>query len=251
MEFSEETSFTESYSPVLEGGINISYGHQDRQRRERYRAQIRKPMTAAVGTIEYMAPELLEHIYFPSAENGGGAPEIKSDHKSNTSLYGYEVDVFAFSIILWEIATRRYPYVSVRRTLDIQQMVLAGLRLRLPAGCRLPVRYTQLMNRCWQESPRKRPSFVEVAQLLQDIWFNDCEALDEEDGTAVKPSEGRGGFVNGNFNDISSSYRYTFGTDRSSAPAEDLIRSSWSDDALTDSLLRKDYSNGKGLEAAE
>mmetsp|Transcript_15576 Transcript_15576/g.21846 ORF Transcript_15576/g.21846 Transcript_15576/m.21846 type:complete len:207 (+) Transcript_15576:545-1165(+) len=206
-------------------------------------------MTAAVGTIEYMAPELLEHIHFPNSENG--VPEIKTGHKSNTSLYGYEVDVYAFSIILWEIATRRYPYLSVRRTLDIQQMVLAGLRLRLPAGCRLPVRYTQLMNRCWQESPRKRPSFVEVAQLLQDIWFNDCEALDEEDGTAVKPSEGGGGFVNGNFDDVNRGSEYSISTNRSLQRAEDLIRSSWSDDTLADSLLRKDYSDGKGVAAAE
>mmetsp|Transcript_31423 Transcript_31423/g.58623 ORF Transcript_31423/g.58623 Transcript_31423/m.58623 type:complete len:99 (-) Transcript_31423:327-623(-) len=39
------------------------------------------------------------------------------------------------------------------------------------------------MNKCWQEKASSRPSFKSAAELLRDIWFNDCSAMDDEDGT--------------------------------------------------------------------
>jgi len=189
-------------------------------------------MTTAMGTIEYLAPELLEAIHI-FGRRGGGAMEI--DAKRATALYGYEVDVYAYSIIMWELATRRYPYEAVKTPRDVQQMVLAGLRLRLPAGCRIPERYVSLMNKCWQEKPSSRPSFRSAAEILKDIWFNDCSALDDEDGT----NENSG---------TADSERISSGVVDVKMSAEQMLQRSLTGNALTEALLEK---RSRGEEAID
>lgn len=70
-------------------------------------------MTSDVGTLEWMAPELHER-----------------------KAYGPKVDVFAFSICLWEIITRHSPWMHLESGPGlaevIRKRVLGGDRLSIP-----------------------------------------------------------------------------------------------------------------------
>ncbi|KAM6460905.1 inactive tyrosine-protein kinase 7 [Liasis olivaceus] len=74
-------------------------------------------------------------------------------------------DVWSFGVVMWEIFTLgELPYSSL-----VNEEVLAGLqsgkmKLPHPEGC--PSKCYKAMQRCWALSPKDRPSFSEIANML-------------------------------------------------------------------------------------
>eukprot|EP00803_Ostreobium_quekettii_P000296 evm.model.scf_158.8 EVM.evm.TU.scf_158.8 scf_158:94407-100607(-) len=113
-----------------------------------------------VGTLEYMAPEVLQ-----------------SQSHSTAS------DVYAFAIMLNEVATGVYPFSDcckanpdIHTVLEMgygrQELAVAvaaeGLRPSLPKGG-MPPGYAELMRACWNVDPGSRPTFPEVCKALNSI----------------------------------------------------------------------------------
>uniref|UniRef100_A0A182MAJ6 Protein kinase domain-containing protein n=1 Tax=Anopheles culicifacies TaxID=139723 RepID=A0A182MAJ6_9DIPT len=87
------------------------------------------------------------------------APEALQYH-----IFSRETDVWAFGIVLWEIATlgcTPYPNLSGR---EVVRSVPNGARPEVPADCR-PELY-DLMQRTWRKDPRQRPTFSEARTCL-------------------------------------------------------------------------------------
>uniref|UniRef100_A0A182JE06 Uncharacterized protein n=1 Tax=Anopheles atroparvus TaxID=41427 RepID=A0A182JE06_ANOAO len=87
------------------------------------------------------------------------APEALQYH-----IFSRETDVWAFGIVLWEIATlgcTPYPNLSGR---EVVRSVPNGARPEVPADCR-PELY-ELMQRTWRKDPRQRPTFTEARACL-------------------------------------------------------------------------------------
>jgi predicted outer membrane repeat protein len=118
-------------------------------------------LTSIVGTCFWAAPEML----------------------SSEGEYTFAVDVYSFGIILWEIASRKYPYETntdfPKRLIDIVNFVQAGGRPLLSAEC--PHRFRQLIEECWGHRPEDRPTFRQVLARL--------EGLDTPDGAFVGEGE--------------------------------------------------------------
>ncbi|XP_038987634.1 serine/threonine-protein kinase STY8-like isoform X2 [Phoenix dactylifera] len=104
-------------------------------------------MTAETGTYRWMAPEVINHQPY--------------DHKA---------DVFSFSIVLWELVTSKVPYETMT-PLQAALGVRLGLRPEIPENTH--PKLVELMKRCWEAVPAKRPSFseitIELEELLQQI----------------------------------------------------------------------------------
>ena len=84
-------------------------------------------MTHGVGTTCRLAPELI---------------------KDNTGTE--TIDVYAFGIVLWELATREEVYHNLSAAQIISRVANEGLRPPLPAECP----WRDVMAACWAEDPR-------------------------------------------------------------------------------------------------
>ncbi|KAK4337127.1 hypothetical protein RND71_043886 [Anisodus tanguticus] len=99
------------------------------------------------------------------------APEGLAYNKFSTKS-----DVWAFGVLLWEIATYGMsPYPGVE-LVDVYHMLESGYRMECPVGC--PNEVYELMKECWQWDPNSRPTFKEIKESLEFI-FNGIEIIEE------------------------------------------------------------------------
>lgn len=106
--------------------------------------------------IRWMAPEALQYNEF-----------------------SIETDVWAFGIVLWEIATlgaTPYSHLSGR---EVVRHVLQGTRPELPKDGRHG--FFELMLQCWHKVPSMRPTFREARS---EIARSVCKWLDEDAATS-------------------------------------------------------------------
>ena len=92
-----------------------------------------RSMTHGVGTTCWLAPELI---------------------KDNTGTE--TIDVYAFGIVLWELATREEVYHNLSAAQIISRVANEGLRPPLPAECP----WRDVMAACWAEDPLSAVSAV-------------------------------------------------------------------------------------------
>ncbi|TGZ74131.1 hypothetical protein CRM22_001124 [Opisthorchis felineus] len=80
------------------------------------------------------------------------------------NLFSTKSDVWAFGVLLWEIATYgKTPYPGVELQ-DVYVLLEKGTRMNQPEGCPEPI--YKLMLQCWQWLPEQRPTFsVLLGQL--------------------------------------------------------------------------------------
>ncbi|XP_078659760.1 uncharacterized protein LOC144904619 isoform X3 [Branchiostoma floridae x Branchiostoma belcheri] len=87
-----------------------------------------------------------------------------------------KTDVYSFSVLLWEIATRRRPYRDDQGRLNLNTplscYVIGGGRpdmSLIPRGVPGVDTVSQLMQACWSQCPDDRPSFQECVDQLRDV----------------------------------------------------------------------------------
>ena len=105
-------------------------------------------MTGQIGTPLYMAPELFE----------------------GDCHYGPGVDVYAFSMIAFEIVSGEVPFNEFSGLPPVALAVKAasGKRPKIPAS--VPSKMAKLIRRCWSQEAESRPSFDEVfSELSSDL----------------------------------------------------------------------------------
>eukprot|EP00939_MAST-03C_sp_MAST-3C-sp1_P001468 g1468.t1 len=127
-------------------------------------------MTSGVGSLPWMAPELL------SAFVGG----------EGTSSYGGGIDVYAFGIVLWELISHKRPWIDAieeradSEDISISETIVTSVREGKRPGLShhttmlLPDAYFDLMNACWSHTPSRRPKFTTIA-VKTKIFLDQCE----------------------------------------------------------------------------
>ncbi|KAK1279344.1 Serine/threonine-protein kinase HT1 [Acorus gramineus] len=101
-------------------------------------------MTGETGTLGYMAPEVL-----------------------NGNPYNRKCDVYSFGICLWEIYCCDMPYPDLSFSEVTSAVVRQNLRPEIPRCC--PSSLANVMKRCWDANPDKRPEMDEVVVMLEAI----------------------------------------------------------------------------------
>ncbi|KAJ6751670.1 hypothetical protein OIU85_002130 [Salix viminalis] len=101
-------------------------------------------MTGETGTLGYMAPEVL-----------------------NGSPYNRKCDVYSFGICLWEIYCCDMPYPDLSFSEVTSAVVRQNLRPEIPRCC--PSSLANVMKRCWDANPDRRPEMEVVVFMLEAI----------------------------------------------------------------------------------
>lgn len=92
-------------------------------------------------------------------------------------MYNFQSDVWAFGVLLWEIATYGVsPYPGIELT-DVYHKLEKNYRMEVPPGC--PPKIYQLMCTCWRWNPNDRPSFKEIHHSLENM-FQESSITDGE-----------------------------------------------------------------------
>ena len=68
----------------------------------------------------------------------------------------------------------KVPYAGIANK-DVITGVAAGMRLQQPEGCSEDI-YLVMLN-CWNKEPTERPSFSELAEIV-DAWVGTCQETD-------------------------------------------------------------------------
>ena len=125
------------------------------------------------------------------------APEGLAYNKFTTKS-----DVWAFGILLWEIATYGMsPYPGVDLS-DVFQLLETGYRMEIPHECH--PRLYDLMTHCWEWDPRRRPSFEDMCQTLETLHGTTATS---GRASVEDHSTGRGTAEDENYHDSSESFR--------------------------------------------
>nr|XP_051685742.1 receptor-interacting serine/threonine-protein kinase 4 [Oryctolagus cuniculus] len=127
-------------------------------------------MDGLFGTIAYLPPERI---------------------REKSRLFDTKHDVYSFAIVLWGVLTQRKPFADEKNILHIMVKVVKGHRPALPPVCRPRPRacrsLIRLMQRCWHEDPRARPTFQEITSETEEL----CERPDDELGDAAPAPAGK------------------------------------------------------------
>jgi hypothetical protein len=78
------------------------------------------------------------------------------------------VDVYAFAMLLWEMFTQSIPFNGLMGG-EIKDCVLGGERPEVPRDVdECPREVQRLIERCWAQQPRDRPTMDEVCGVLHE-----------------------------------------------------------------------------------
>ncbi|XVF17855.1 hypothetical protein REPUB_Repub10bG0160900 [Reevesia pubescens] len=119
------------------------------------REEVMEGMTCEAGTYRWMAPELYSRDPLPI-----GAKKH----------YDHKVDVYSFSIVLWELLTNKAP----SKGRDNVTVAYAAANKERPSVESLPRDIVSLLESCWAEDPKIRPEFKEISGTLTNFLHNIC-----------------------------------------------------------------------------
>eukprot|EP00249_Psilotum_nudum_P003099 c16427_g2_i3 orf=719-1702(+) len=98
-------------------------------------------MTAETGTYRWMAPELYSTV------------TLRHGDKKH---YNHKVDVYSFSIVLWELLMNRLPFEGMSNLQAAYAAAFKGTRPSLSENVDLPDELVFIMQSCWAEDPNVR-----------------------------------------------------------------------------------------------
>ncbi|EGD72900.1 TKL/MLK/LZK protein kinase [Salpingoeca rosetta] len=102
------------------------------------------------GTAAWMAPEIIRS-------------ESCTEH----------VDVWSYGVVLWELLTREVPYKGV----DAHAIVwgVGNQQLHLPVPASTPDGLRLVLQQCWDQTPKNRPSFTMILKMLHVLATTDAQ----------------------------------------------------------------------------
>jgi serine/threonine protein kinase len=107
--------------------------------------------TKIYGVMPYMAPEVL---------------------RGNS--YSQAADIYSFGMIMYFVATGRQPFDNCAHNEILVLDICEGIRPKI-SELEAPECYIELMEKCWDSDPEKRPNVFQLINSLSSISANNSE----------------------------------------------------------------------------
>ena len=96
-----------------------------------------------------------------------GTPAYLSPEVYLKKEYSKSSDVYAFSLIVYEIMTNLKPFKELKNVVQIQKEVVErGKRPQITET--VPDCYKKLIEKCWSQEPKEKPTFAEIVDILRN-----------------------------------------------------------------------------------
>lgn len=103
---------------------------------------------------------------FQSASGMKGSPSYSAPEILQFNEYSKSGDVYAFSLIIYEIITGEVPFKEIKNTNEIfNEVVTKGKRPEIKES--VGECYRRLIEICWKQDPNERPSFDDIVNILK------------------------------------------------------------------------------------
>jgi len=113
-------------------------------------------LEAKVSDISTTKCELGDEENSINCPNRWLAPEIPTGNFGNFS------DMYAFGLVVWNYWSAKQPYED-RKNSELPPQ--NGTRPIITQNC--PKKWINLIDRCWQQEPSRRPQFDEILETLK------------------------------------------------------------------------------------
>ncbi len=94
---------------------------------------INKPLKSIYGNLPYIAPEVM----------------IGKE-------YTQKSDIYSIAMLMWEISSGQSPFISYEHDYNLAIKIINGIRPKIGSG--IPLKYKELMEKCWNANPSNRPN---------------------------------------------------------------------------------------------
>jgi len=124
---------------------------------------------------DYGLAFIIESSEFTSVKTAGTcrwtAPEVMGSSEDDDSadsrpLFTLSSDIFAYAMTIIEVFTEQMPFASKKNDSSVIFAVLDRKRPEIPEYLQENKIVADLLGRCWDHSPSKRPSAAEVCEIL-------------------------------------------------------------------------------------
>ncbi|GBB87850.1 hypothetical protein RclHR1_14340007 [Rhizophagus clarus] len=99
-----------------------------------------KPLKSIYGNLPYIAPEVI----------------VGKEHT-------FKSDIYSIAMLMWEISSGQPPFFNCEHNYDLAKNIVNGIRPKIVPGT--PLEYKNLVMKCWDTDPSKRPN-------IGTLWVN-------------------------------------------------------------------------------
>ena len=92
----------------------------------------------------------------------------------NHGQYSVYSDIFSFGVLLWEIATQNDTPFEGMPAAKIINDITGGKRPEIPQNC--PFAFKTLIEKCWHQDPKQRPTATQIIARLENMKFVDTQS---------------------------------------------------------------------------
>src|SRR2546430_2147094 len=93
------------------------------------------------------------------------APEVISGKE-----YTFKSDIYSIAMLMWEISSGQPPFINYEHDYELAMSIINGIRPKIVLGT--PLEYKELMKKCWDADPLKRPDIDTLWKKIKELHLS-------------------------------------------------------------------------------